>query len=111
MVQRPSGLVLRFIAVIIILEGSVAFTTHPLRLSSRRYLLTQRAAFDTVVRAEGAVEEVPAATVVDEGVTLTQYMQLPVSQYALIQMPGDAVLRPAAPSEGCAFELTIPPLR
>lgn len=64
-------------------------------------------AFNTFVRVESNYEA-KCATKTDPGVSLTDYMRLPVEQYVCLQMPLNATLERMANNQ---FNLTVPPVR
>ncbi len=64
-------------------------------------------AFDTFVKVSSSYEA-PCTLQADPGISLTQYMQLPVEQYVCIQMPLNATLERI---QGNLFRLIVPPVR
>lgn len=64
-------------------------------------------AYNTFVTVDSTFET-PCSLVADNGVSLSDYMQLPVEQYVCIKMPLDATLERM---EGTKFNMTVPPVR
>ena len=64
------------------------------------------AGFDTVVSVSSQFEQ-PCIQQSDPGITLTDYMKLPVDQYVCIKMPLDATLERM---DGTRFNMTVPPV-
>jgi len=79
----------------------------PRRATRRSALHGLRMGFDTVVRVSSRYEA-PCAMACDGGVSLTDYMRLPVDQYVCIRMPLDATLERVS---GTRFNMTVPPVR
>lgn len=65
-----------------------------------------RMAFDTIVEVKSNFES-KCSLNADKGISLTNYMQLPVEQYVCIKMPLDATL---SRIDGNKFNLTVPPV-
>ena len=63
--------------------------------------------YNTFVEVDSKFET-PCSLLADEGVSLSDYMQLPVDQYVCIKMPLDATLDRM---EGSKFNMTVPPVR
>jgi Protein of unknown function (DUF1997) len=64
-------------------------------------------AYNTFVTVDSNFEA-PCSLVADAGISLSDYMQLPVEQYVCIKMPLDATLERM---EGTKFNMTVPPVR
>lgn len=64
-------------------------------------------AFDTVVEVSSKYES-KCSLKADEGISLSNYMQLPVEQYVCIKMPLDATL---SRIDGNQFNMTVPPVK
>ena len=88
-------------------EVQSLFLPVPALRRSSSALRTLRMGFDTVVRVSSRYEA-PCAMACDGGVSLTDYMQLPVDQYVCIKMPLDATLERVS---GTRFNMTVPPVR
>ena len=65
------------------------------------------AGFDTIVSVNSQFEQ-PCTQQSDSGITLTDYMKLPVDQYVCLKMPLDATLERM---DGTRFNMTVPPVR
>ena len=81
-----------------------SYVSSPSRKQSSSWL---RMAFDTVVSVSSKFET-PCSINADAGITLSDYMKLPVDQYVCIKMPLDATLERIA---GTRFNMTVPPVR
>ena len=64
-------------------------------------------AYNTFVTVDSKFETA-CSLAADEGISLSDYMQLPVDQYVCIKMPLDATLERM---EGSKFNMTVPPVR
>ena len=90
-----------FLAMIKMDSLTMHSKSRKLRMSSLRMN------FDTIVSVSSKFET-PCSMQSDPGVTLTDYMKLPVDQYVCIKMPLDASLERMA---GTRFNMTVPPVR
>jgi hypothetical protein len=76
------------------------FTRRDLRTSRLRVV------YNTFIEVDSKFETA-CSLLADEGVSLTDYMKLPVDQYVCIKMPLDATLERV---EGSQFNMTVPPV-
>lgn len=83
-------------------QSSVRYNPRIKRNSRHTYM-----AFDTIVEV-GSNYESKCSLASDKGISLLNYMQLPVEQYVCIKMPLDATL---SRIDGNRFNLTVPPVR
>ena len=79
----------------------------PLTRAAFRSTSALRVAYNTFVTVDSTFETA-CSLVADEGVSLSEYMQLPVDQYVCIKMPLDATLERI---DGAKFNMTVPPVR
>ena len=79
----------------------------PLTRGAFRIKSALKVAYNTFVTVDSTFET-PCSLIADEGVSLSDYMQLPVDQYVCIKMPLDATLERI---DGAKFNMTVPPVR
>lgn len=79
----------------------------PLTRSAFRIKSALKVAYNTFVTVDSTFET-PCSLIADEGVSLSDYMKLPVDQYVCIKMPLDATLERI---DGAKFNMTVPPVR
>ena len=92
------------LCVILSLLQVESFRSHV--VAPRLHARLKMAGFDTVVAVSSKFEQ-PCIQQSDPGITLTDYMKLPVDQYVCIKMPLDATLERMA---GTRFNMTVPPV-
>lgn len=83
------------------------YSFSPSNVKLPRHSRALRMAYNTFVTVDSTFET-PCSLVADNGVSLSDYMQLPVEQYVCIKMPLDATLERM---EGTKFNMTVPPVR
>lgn len=91
-------------------NGRTQSSLYNVRQNANNFRSTKlHMAYNTFVRVSSDFE-VDCKMDADNGVSLTDYMRLPVDQYVCIDMPLNATLQRMGGSDSTMFNLTVPPV-
>ena len=91
-------------------NGRTQSSLYNVRQNANNFRSTKlHMAYNTFVRVSSDFE-VDCKMDADNGVSLTDYMRLPVDQYVCIDMPLNATLQRMGSSDSTVFNLTVPPV-
>jgi hypothetical protein len=97
----------KFIIFCVGIKLLLSFRSNIFPTYSNKYKKSSLFGFDTVVQVESKFEAICSLNA-DPGISLTDYMKLPVDQYVCIRMPLDATLQRM---QNNRFNLTVPPVK